>query len=73
VGDDKHRAFDIFIDSSKLCSVVWEGGDTGKFYDFEYPIPEALIKDKSKIRIRIEAVTEKTVGRIFGCRILKAQ
>lgn len=73
VGDDKHRAFDIFIDSSKLCSVVWEGGDTGKFYDFEYPIPEALIKDKSKIRIRIEAVTEKTAGRIFGCRILKAQ
>ncbi len=73
LGDDKHRAFDILIDSTKLCSVVWDGGDTGKFYDVEYAIPAAILKGKTKVRISIEAVTDKTAGRIFGCSILKAQ
>ena len=71
-GDDKNRAFDIFIDDTKLVSVVWDGGETGKFYDKEYPIPAALIKGKQSVSVRIAATSNKTAGRVFGCRIVKA-
>ena len=71
LGDDKNRAFDILIDDTKLTSVEWNGGETGKFYDKEYSIPAELIKGKSTITVRIAAVTNKTAGRIFGCRIIK--
>ena len=71
LGDDKNRAFDILIDSVKLVSVEWNGGQTGKFYDKEYPLPAELVKGKSKITVHIAAVTNKTAGRIFGCRIIK--
>ncbi len=72
LGDDKNRAFDILIDSVKLASVEWNGGQTGKFYDKEYPLPADMIKDKTKITVRIAAVTSKTAGRIFGCRTIKS-
>lgn len=70
IGDDKDRKFDILIDSAKFVSVNWEGGETGKFYDIEYKIPAELIKDKSKITVRIEANQGRTAGRIFGCRTI---
>jgi uncharacterized protein len=72
IGDDKDRKFDVLIDGTKLATVEWKGGRTGKFYDMEYPIPAELLKDKTKITVRIEANYGKTAGRIFGARIIKA-
>jgi hypothetical protein len=71
IGDDKDRKFDILIDGSKLTSVEWAGGKTGKFYDFEYPISAEMMTGKTKITVRIEANQGRTAGRIFGCRIIK--
>ncbi len=71
IGDDKNRSWDILIDGIKLTSVEWQGGTTGKFYDKEYPIPSAMTQGKTKINIRIMPATNKTAGRIFGCRIIK--
>lgn len=71
-GDDKNSAFDILVDNVKLASVVWNGGETGKFYDKEYPLPADLIKGKTTVTIRIEANAGKTAGRVFGCRIISA-
>jgi len=71
IGDDKDRKFDILVDGVKLATEEWKGGKTGKFYDVEYPIPEELIKGKSKITVRVEANYGKTAGRVFGVRIIK--
>jgi len=71
IGDDKDRKFDILIDGTKIETVEWRGGIMGKFYDLLYPIPGDLIKDKSKITVRIEANYKQTAGRIFGCRIVR--
>src|ERR1035437_1506040 len=71
IGDDKERKFDVLIDGTKIATVDWVGGVAGKFYDLFYPIPAELIKDKTKITVRIEANYNKTAGRIFGCRIVK--
>lgn len=71
IGDDKDRKFDILVDGTKIATVEWKGGKTGKFYDEEYPIPAELIKDKTKVTIQIEANQSRTAGRVFGCRVLK--
>lgn len=73
MGDDKGRKFDILVDGVKIAYVEWDGGTTGKFYDKEYPIPAELLKGKSKITVKIDACHDRTAGRIFGCRILKAK
>jgi hypothetical protein len=71
IGDDKDRKFDVLVDGTKIATVDWPGGVAGKFYDVLYPIPADLIKDKTKITVRIEANYNKTAGRIFGCRIVR--
>ncbi|MEP7318169.1 MAG: beta-L-arabinofuranosidase domain-containing protein, partial [Panacibacter sp.] len=73
LGDDKDRVFDILIDGVKLTTVEWKGGTTGVFYDKEYEIPAALTDGKKIVTIRIAAATNKTAGRIFGCRIIKTK
>jgi len=71
IGDDKNRKFDLKVDGQLLATVEWKGGETGKFYDFEYPLPANLIEGKTKVNDRIEANYDKTAGRIFGCRTIK--
>ena len=71
IGDDKDRKFDILIDGTKLATVEWKGGKTGKFYDEEYTIPAELIQGKTKVSVRIEANYGRTAGRVFGCRTIK--
>ena len=71
IGDDKGRKFDILVEGIKIATVDWAGGTTGTFYDQFYPIPADLIKDKTKITVRIEANYNRTAGRIFGCRIVQ--
>jgi hypothetical protein len=68
IGDDTNRVFDIVIDGKTITTVEWNGGITGKFYDVEYPIPDELIKNKTRITVKIDANHSRTAGRIFGCR-----
>jgi uncharacterized protein len=71
IGDDKDRMFDIVVDGTKLTTVNWQGGKTGKFYDLEYALPVELIKGKTSITIRVEANHGKTAGRVFGVRTIR--
>lgn len=71
IGDDRDRVFDILADGERLATVDWKGGQTGRFYDISYRIPEGLTKGKGEIRIRVEANHGKTAGRIFGVRTLR--
>jgi hypothetical protein len=71
IGDDKDRAWDILVDGAKLATATWNGGQTGRFYDLEFPIPVELTKGKQKVTVRMEANQEKTAGRVFGVRTLR--
>ena len=73
IGDDKDRKFDILVEGQKIAVVEWNGGETGRFYDVEYVIPEEVIGNKTRIIVKIDACYNKTAGRIFGCRILRAK
>jgi uncharacterized protein len=71
IGDDQNRAFDFFVDGSKIATQELKGATTGRFFDVEYPIPSELLKGKSKVVVRVQAHQNKTAGRVFGCRIVK--
>lgn len=69
IGDDKNSIFDILIDGKKLTTVNWDGAQSNRFYDIEYPLPTNLKQEN--IKVTILANHEKTAGRIFGVSILK--
>lgn len=71
IGDDKDRIFDILADGELLTTVEWKGGQTGRFYDQLYPIPEKFTKGKKNIIIKIDATKGKTAGRIFDVKTLR--
>ncbi|WP_430897160.1 MULTISPECIES: beta-L-arabinofuranosidase domain-containing protein [unclassified Paraflavitalea] len=71
IGDDKDRNFDIKVNGKLLTTVNWKGGQTGKFYDFVYPIPSDVLGTGTTITVRVEANYGKTAGRIFGVRTIK--
>jgi uncharacterized protein len=71
LGDDKNRTFDILIDGQKIAEEKLTGGETGKFFEKEYPITNELIKGKTTVTVRIQANDHSTAGRVFGCRILR--
>jgi len=73
IGDDKDRKFDVLVDGTKLATVEWNGGKTGKFYDQLYDVPGELISNKKSITVRIEANYGKTAGRLFGVRVIRAK
>lgn len=71
IGDDKDRIFDILINGQLLLTETLQGGQSGRFYDREYPIPAGLLTTGDKVTVRVEANHGKTAGRVFGARILK--
>jgi len=71
IGDDKNRKFDVKVDGALIATVEWKGGETGRFYDVEYQIPENILDGKTSVNVGIEANYEQTAGRIFGCRTIK--
>lgn len=71
IGDDKDRKFDIKVNGQLLLTETLTGGQTGRFYDREYPIPAELLTAGDKIVVRVEANYGKTAGRVFGARILR--
>jgi hypothetical protein len=72
LGDDKNSFFDLLVDGTKISTQELKGGAVGRFFDVEYPIPAELLKGKTKAVVRVQAHPNKTAGRVFGCRIVKA-
>jgi len=72
LGDDKNSIFDLQVDGTKIGTQELKGGTIGRFFDVEYQIPAELLKGKNKVIVRIQAHPNKTAGRVFGCRIVKA-
>lgn len=71
IGDDQNRAFDLLVDGIKIGTQELKGGTTGRFFDVTYPIPNEILKGKSKVEVRIQGHPGKTAGRVFGCRIVR--
>ncbi|AQR75576.1 hypothetical protein BXU08_00170 [Sphingomonas sp. LM7] len=72
-GDERPRSFDILIDGAKVATQKLAHDKPGKFFDVEYPVPEALTKGKQKVRVRIVPHERTTAGPVFGVRLFTAK
>ncbi|CAN7199372.1 beta-L-arabinofuranosidase domain-containing protein [Caulobacter sp. LjRoot300] len=72
-GDERKRDFDILVDNVKIASQHLEADRPGKFFDVEYPLPEALTKGKTKVRVRFVPRERSTAGPVFGVQLFAAK
>ncbi|KRA59176.1 hypothetical protein ASD79_10760 [Caulobacter sp. Root655] len=72
-GDERKRDFDILVDNVKVASQHLEADRPGKFFDVEYPLPEALTKGKTKVKVRFVPRDRSTAGPVFGVQLFAAK
>ncbi len=65
-GDERGSSFDILIDDVVLATEELKGNKPGKFFEVEYPIPEALTRGKDSIRVKFVPHSRSTAGPVFG-------
>ncbi|MBV5349550.1 hypothetical protein JZU61_07910, partial [bacterium] len=69
-----NRKFDIFIDDEKLVTE----DNTGKwnksmFKDVAYPMPDSMVKGKTHIRVKFQALPESTAGAVYHVRLVRSK
>jgi len=66
-----NRAFDIYIDEEKLITENNTGRwNQSQFQDIEYAIPDAMLRDKTHIRLKFQALPQNTAGAVYYIRLL---
>ncbi|WP_446742637.1 beta-L-arabinofuranosidase domain-containing protein [Silvibacterium acidisoli] len=71
-GGERGNSFDILVDDEKVATQTLKNDHPGKFFDVEYPLPEALTKGKSSLKIRFLPHNRSTAGPVFGVRLFTA-
>jgi uncharacterized protein len=69
-----NRKFDIYIDDEKLVTEdntsKW---NQSMFKNVTYPIPDAMVKGKTHVRIKFQSLSGSTAGAIYKVRLLRAE
>ena len=68
-GGERGRDFDILVDDVKVATQHLGGDKPGKFFDVDYPLPEALTRGKSAVKVRFVPHDGSTAGPVFGVRL----
>jgi DUF1680 family protein len=69
-----NRKFDIFIDDEKLVTEDNTGRwNQSRFQELLYDIPDAMVKDKTHIRVKFQALPGSTAGAIYYLRLVRKQ
>jgi len=67
------RKFDIYIDDQKLATEDntnrW---NQSLFQNVVYPIPDSMVKGKSHIRVKFQAIQGTTAGAVYIVRLIRA-
>lgn len=64
------RSFQILVDGQKLADVSRPASSEPVFDDVEYRIPAELVKGKTKVTVRFQAV-EGQIGPVYGVRMIR--
>lgn len=71
------RRFEILVDGQRVGEGSIErfppGSPTGRFYDVDYKIPAAFVRDKQKVTIRFQATGGNETATVFGIRMVRAE
>jgi uncharacterized protein len=69
-----NRKFDIYINDEKLVSEDNTGKwNQSRFFNVEYPIPDSMIKDKDRIRVKFQPLPGSTAGAVYYLRVLRKE
>jgi len=68
-GSERSRVFDILVDNVKIATQKLDNDAAGKFFDVDYPLPEALTKGKSSVKVRFVPHDRSSAGPVFGVRL----
>ena len=69
-----NRKFDIYLDDEKLISEDNTGKwNQSKFFDVEYAIPDAMLKDKNHVRIKFQSLQHNTAGGLYYVRLVRTK
>jgi len=67
-----NRKFDIYIDDKKLLTEDntnrW---NQSMFKNVVYPIPDSMIKGKTHVRVKFQALPENTAGGVYYIRLIR--
>ena len=70
-GDDRRRLFHILVEGELIAVQSLEAASRGGFIECEYPIPDALTRGKTSLRVRFEPKPGYSAGPAFGCRLIR--
>jgi DUF1680 family protein len=65
------RSFDVLVNGTRVGSEAQPQSSRSKFYDKEYAIPAALIRDQKSVTVRFEATNGLEVTPVFGVRLIR--
>jgi DUF1680 family protein len=70
------RSGEILVDGQRVGEQTIEGSPPGSaaghFFDVDYKIPAALLKDKQKVTVRFQATGGNETATVFGIRLIRA-
>lgn len=72
-GDERLRKFDILVDGTKIGAQTLDHDKPGKFFDVDYPVPEAVTRGKSTVQVRVVPHDRSSAGPVFGMRMVTAK
>ncbi|MEH3104143.1 MAG: glycoside hydrolase family 127 protein [Sphingomonas phyllosphaerae] len=72
-GEETKRSFDILVDNQRIATQTLDANKPGAFFDVDYPVPEALTKGKTKVKVRFVPHDKNTAGPVFGVRLFTAK
>lgn len=65
------RSFDVLLNGTHVGSETQPQSSLSRFYDKEYAIPAALIRDARTVTVRFEATNGLEVTPVFGVRLIR--
>jgi hypothetical protein len=68
----RDRTFDILVDGGKVGEEAIDRGGVPRFFDVEYPVPEALVQGKRSVTERFEATGEREIAAVYRIRMIRA-
>ncbi len=67
-----NRKFDIYIKDEKLITEDSTGRwNQSDFFDVEYAIPDAMLKDKDHVRVKFQSLQNNTAGGVYYMRLVR--
>ena len=72
----RERTFDLLADGTRIGRQKIErqgpGSASAEFFDVAYPLPAAVVADKSRVTVRFQATGGNEIAAVFGLRMIRA-